>query len=200
MKIVNNRNKNQIITENKKLMEFVAEYVKEKGLKNDSIDQINHVRLFKKIILPAEIIRARGRATIECYETIEERSILEQNIELPPIEKFNIKVIQIWNKFKEWLKVKELYIVYDFKMKAESRLKVSKYRKYYKYKEKDGEIRVFQKEGINWNKIEEKSTIEVEQICCIGIRFRYNNQIIVISIFEIEATRSNVYLAPSFNE
>ena len=93
IKIINDRNENQITTENKILMEFVAEYVKEKGLKNDSVDQINHVRLFKKVIFLAEIIGARGRATTEYYETIEERSMLEQDIEFPPIEKPNIKAI-----------------------------------------------------------------------------------------------------------
>ena len=93
IKIINDRNENQIITENKILMEFIAEYVKEKGLKNNFIDQINHIRLFKKVILLEEIIRVRGSATTECYETIEERSILEWNIEFPLIEKPNIKVI-----------------------------------------------------------------------------------------------------------
>ena len=87
-------------------------------------------------------------------------------------------------------------MVYDFKMKAESRLKVSKCRRYYKYKEKDGEMRVFQKEGINWNEIEEHNVIEVEWIR----RFRHNNQIIIISTFEIEATPPNEYLASTFNE
>ena len=61
-------------------------------------------------------------------------------------------------------------------------------------------MRVFQKEGINWNKIEEYDIIEVEQICCIERRFRYNNQITIISAFEIEATSSNMYLTPLFNE
>ena len=77
MRIINDRNENQTITNNKILMEFIVEYIKEKGLKNDSVDQINHMRLFKKVILLAEIIGARGRATTECYETIEERSMLE---------------------------------------------------------------------------------------------------------------------------
>ena len=189
-----------MITENKILMEFVVEYVKEKDLKNNSIDQINYMRLFKKIILLAEIIGARGLATIEYYKIIGEKSILEQNIEFPPTEKLKIKAIWIWNKFKEQLKIKELYIVYDFKIKAESRLKVLKCRQYYKYKEKDREIRVFQKEGINQNEIEEDSVIEVEWICCIGKRFKYNNQITVISAFEIEATLPTLYLTPSFNE
>ena len=104
MRIINDRNENQTITNNKILMEFIAEYVKEKGLKNDSVDQINHMRLFKKVILLAEIIRVRGLATIEYYERIEEKSMIEWNIEFSLIEKPNTKAIRTWNKFKEWLK------------------------------------------------------------------------------------------------
>ena len=70
IQITNDRNESQLIMENKTLMEFAAEYTKEKKLKNDLVDQINHVRLFKNIILPAEIVRARELATIECYNII----------------------------------------------------------------------------------------------------------------------------------
>ena len=125
-------------------MEFAANSAKEKELKNDAVDQINHIRLFKNIIIPIEIIRARGLETTEYYNKIEAKSIIEQNIDFPLITKPNIKAIQTWNRFKEWLKMKELCTIYDFKAKAKSRLKVSKYKQFYKYKENDGKIRVYQ--------------------------------------------------------
>ena len=77
IQITNNKNKSQIIKENKILIEFAAKYVKEKKLKNNMVDQMNYVRLFKNIIIPAEIVGARGLATIEYYNIIEEKSILE---------------------------------------------------------------------------------------------------------------------------
>ena len=64
--------------------------------------------------------------------------MIEQKIEFSPIIKSNIKATCTWNKFKEWLKMKELHTIYDFKSKAESRIKVSKYKQFYKYKENDG--------------------------------------------------------------
>ena len=128
IQIVNNRGKSQIITENKTLMEFAADYAKEKELKNDVFDQINHVRLFKNIILLVEIVGARGLVTTECYDKIEVKSIIEWKIEFPPIAKPNTKATQTWNKFKEWLKMKELHTIYNFKSKAESRMKVPKYK------------------------------------------------------------------------
>ena len=38
-------------------------------------DQINHVRLFKHAIIPAEIIGARGLKTTECYNEIKNKSM-----------------------------------------------------------------------------------------------------------------------------
>ena len=38
IQITNNRNESQIIMENKILIEFAAEYIKEKELKNDLVD------------------------------------------------------------------------------------------------------------------------------------------------------------------
>ena len=96
-------------------------------------------------------------------------------MDFPSITKSNIKVIRIWNRFIEWLKMKELCTVYDFKVKVESRLKVSKCKQFYKYKEKDRQIRVYQREGINWSDIEKEMVILVEWICCMDRIFKYNN-------------------------
>ena len=116
--IVNDKNKSQIIIEKKTLIEFAADYIKEKEMKNDVFDQINHIRLFKNIILLAQIIRARELVITEYYDKIEVKSMIEQKIEFPPIIKPSTKVTQAQSKFKEQLKIKELYTIYDFKSKA----------------------------------------------------------------------------------
>ena len=41
-------------------MERAKKYVKEKCLKNNSFYEINHMRLCKKILLQAELVRVRG--------------------------------------------------------------------------------------------------------------------------------------------
>ena len=137
MKIVNNRSKSHKIMENKILIEFVIEYIKEKKLKNEVFDQINHIRLYKKIILLVELVRDQVLATTECYDRIEAESIIEQKINFPPILKLTLKVAQEQNKFKEQIKMKELHTIYDFKSRAESKMKISKCTQFYSYKEKD---------------------------------------------------------------
>ena len=48
-----------------------------------------------------------------------------------------IKSVWAWNKFKEWMNRIELHTIYDFKEKAESRLKVLRDLQYYYYKDEE---------------------------------------------------------------
>ena len=57
-------------------MQLVAEFIKERKLNQQSYDEINHVRMYKQMILPAEIVRARGRKLIEVFDNIEAKSLL----------------------------------------------------------------------------------------------------------------------------
>ena len=45
-------------------------------------------------------------------------------MKFPKVKKLTTKSVRAWNKFKEWLNGIELNTIYDFKEKAESRLKV----------------------------------------------------------------------------
>ena len=55
-------------------------------------------------------------------------------------------------------------------------------------------------EGLHWNELEEKITLLVKWISCIGQRYKYSNQIVIISIIEIEVFLPTLYLAPLFNK
>ena len=61
---------------------------------------------------------------MEYYNKITTQSILRWKIDFPPVE--NLKL------FKEWLKIIEINIVYDFQKRAESDLQVSKYKQFYR--------------------------------------------------------------------
>ena len=65
-------------------------------------------------------------------------------MQFPIVEKLTIKSIRIWNKFKEWLKNNEITTIYNFKKIAESRLKMSTCKNYFKYKNEKGEIYTFE--------------------------------------------------------
>ena len=47
-----------------------------------------------------------------------------------------VKLIQVWDQFKESIKTIELGTIYNFKGKAESRLKVLQSLQYYQYEDK----------------------------------------------------------------
>ena len=57
-------------------MQLVVEFVKERKLNQQSYDEINHVRMYKQMILPTEIVRARRRKLIEAFDNIEAKSLL----------------------------------------------------------------------------------------------------------------------------
>ena len=91
IKIVNDRSESHKITESKTLMEFVIEYTKEKKLRNEVFDQINHIRLDKKIILQAELVGAWGLATTEYYNRIKVESMIEWK-NFPPTPKSSSRI------------------------------------------------------------------------------------------------------------
>ena len=49
------------ITQNKTIIDLVCQFIIEKKEDRDIYNQINHEWLFKKILLPAKLVRARGR-------------------------------------------------------------------------------------------------------------------------------------------
>ena len=59
------------------------EYFKEKNLKNEVFNLINHVRLYKQAIILVELVGSRGQRTIECYDKITTRSMLRWKIDFP---------------------------------------------------------------------------------------------------------------------
>ena len=101
IEIINNEKLVQKITSNKTTTEYINDYIKVAKLPNKVFDQINHIRLFKRAVIPVELTRARGQRTTECYDKIEVKSMLEQNINFLEIQKPTIKAVQAWDYFKE---------------------------------------------------------------------------------------------------
>ena len=82
-------------------MEYVTEYIKEKELRSEVYDQINHIQLYKKVILLAEVVWARGLLTTEYYNRIEVKSIIEWKLTFFNVTKLITKSNRAWNKFEE---------------------------------------------------------------------------------------------------
>ena len=74
-------------------MYYIEKYTKENNLDDAIFDQINHIRLYKKLIIPAKLVRARGRERTNAYNKLEEKSILKWNINFPKVTKLIIKLV-----------------------------------------------------------------------------------------------------------
>ena len=62
LEIKNDEIMNEKKTINATLMDESLRNVKQKGLKNEMLDQINHVRLHKKLCLSLELVGVTGRS------------------------------------------------------------------------------------------------------------------------------------------
>ena len=49
----------------------------QKRLKDEVYNYINHVRMYKQIIIPAKMISSRGEGKTECFNRIEAKGIIE---------------------------------------------------------------------------------------------------------------------------
>ena len=65
------------LTENIIIIEVARQFIKEKELKVHCFDKINYIRIHKRMILPVELVGARGRKQTEICDKIEARSLLK---------------------------------------------------------------------------------------------------------------------------
>ena len=72
--------------ENKIIMEYAEQYIKEKNIDDAIFNQTNHIRLYKEMIIPAELVRARGEDRTDTYNELEKKSLLKWNIKFPKVK------------------------------------------------------------------------------------------------------------------
>jgi len=91
-------------TDNKTITKYVIEYISSKELHKVTYNQINHIHLYKKILLLAEIVGAEGRCETEYYFNFKATSILQWKIKFPKVVKPTTIAKRVWDTFKQWLK------------------------------------------------------------------------------------------------
>ena len=123
--ILNDRMELPTIISNITIIKLAEEFVKEKEEKLRIYNKINHVRLQKKMIILAELVGIRGMQSTQCFDNINEVSLIKWKIQFLIVKKLSIGVVRKQNQFKQWLITKLLYIVYNFKAFGESRIKVT---------------------------------------------------------------------------
>ena len=121
-------------TKNKMLMQYAIEYVNKTNKKVETLKHINYVQLKKGILLPCEVVGAKGKINTECYNNINEKSPIQWNfkkIMTTPISRYQENT---WKEFMRQLRTQNVETKWDFK--AEWQWKIS-----------DDELIVIIKEG-----------------------------------------------------
>ena len=81
LKIINRTKPALKITENKTFMKFTTQFIKDKEMKIVNWHEINHIHLWRKTILLAELVRGRGGRETKAYNSTEASSLLKQDID-----------------------------------------------------------------------------------------------------------------------
>lgn len=125
IKFVNTDLNQYVETSNKTIMDLATEYVISKKLSEESIAPINHVRLFKRMILPCELVGLMGNCKTKCFHNVLEVSSLVWKIDFPIVPKPSKKSKNLWKEFLEWMVETQRITVCDFDSKFNSRILVT---------------------------------------------------------------------------
>ena len=114
IKIVNNENEIKIITQNKTIMDWVKEYVKNEKIPSDKIAKINYIWIYKKIYLPCELVGSDGLKETNCKKYPFEKSCIRWKINFIKVRKLSKKTIEEWQQYVEWLSCQRIQTTFDF--------------------------------------------------------------------------------------
>ena len=95
LEIVNRINDINIITKNKTIMDYAIEHSKE----IKTIEAINHVKIFKKIMLPCELVGFRGGKETKELREWSVQSSIKWNVDFEEVIKPHKRLAEEWKKF-----------------------------------------------------------------------------------------------------
>jgi len=113
------------ITSNKTIMDYAIQFTKSNQEFENSIQIINHVRIFKQMLLPCELVGLNGNKRTFEFRNSLERSCIRWKIKFPTITKPSKKSVEIWKQFIEWLEKQVINTNYDFEEYADFKYKIS---------------------------------------------------------------------------
>ena len=83
-------------------MDYVKIYIKEKDKNMEIIASLNHVRLYKKIILPYELVGIEGNKKTKELRNPLDSSCFKQRIMFPILPKPSKKSFQLYTEYTEY--------------------------------------------------------------------------------------------------
>jgi len=109
-------------------MDFAVEYSNQLNI----VEAINHVRIYKKMILPCELLGFLGNKETREMRHWEEPSSIRWKVGFEEVIKPHKRLVEEWSKFVTWLTSQEINTMIDFDDKIETKYEISVDRKYVK--------------------------------------------------------------------
>ena len=99
IKLINTEKISYIETRNETIMDYAVKYLKEKQLNERIISRLNHMRSFKQIYLPCELVRLTSQKATKAIEDVYAKSCLKWKISFNTIPKPSKKINTILDRF-----------------------------------------------------------------------------------------------------
>ena len=95
-------------------MQYAREYTSKSSNETIVLKLINHVRLYKRVFLPFELIGNSGKEQTEAYRIQEKQSQIKQTFYHHNVDKPTQKAFKVWTQFIQWLEKKRITTSFDF--------------------------------------------------------------------------------------
>jgi len=80
-------------------MDYAVEYIKGNDMNKNNVVPLNHMQLYKQMILPYELVGLMGRDKMDGYRNEMALSCLKWKIAFPMMPKLSKKTRELWNDF-----------------------------------------------------------------------------------------------------
>ena len=121
-------------------MDMIVKYVQEEKVEKEQISVLNQVRIYKKMILPCELIGFLGRRKTREAREEKEVSCVKWKCKFCDVPTPSKKSYSQWMKFVEWLSNKDVQTIVDFERNVETLYEVSSNGVYVKKRVDNREI------------------------------------------------------------
>ena len=114
------------ITRNKSIMAYAREYRKETNLGINALKLINHIRLYKRVFLPFELVGQSGKDQTDAFRNNLEISQIKWTFYQQQVTQPSKNAYREWRKFLQWLEKKRIKTEFDFDENAVWKWRISR--------------------------------------------------------------------------
>ena len=179
LELFNRINETKWISKNQTIMDYAIRYSKSLKI----VEAINHVRLYKRMILPCELVGFKGNCKTRELREVNESSSIRWKVKFECVRKPHKRLIEEWEKFVCWLENQEIDTIIDFDNKISTKYEVSADKKYVKIN--NDEIEYYSAYKCRYRKVtyEKIDQVEGQEFRKTITEMKPNKSIVIHSIF-----------------